>query len=418
MAIGYACMTVGVPDTGLSRCVLKNTEEAKLRAVILNNLKALERMLQYNISNGIRLFRISSDLIPFASHPVNRIPWWSDYKEEFLMLEKMIKTFGMRVSMHPGQYTILNSPDDGVTERAVKDLIYHDRLLTALGMDQSSKLVLHIGGIYGDKASAVRRFLQNYRKLPREIKDRLILENDDRNYTIEDVLKISEITGAPVVFDNLHHKVHPPEAALPEIEWILESGKTWREQDGRQKLHYSQQKQEGTAGAHSDTIYLEEFLNYYDRLPDQDVDIMLEVKDKNLSAVKCINGIHGRTAKELETEWAAYKYYILSKSAKAYQDIRELLKNKNEVVTMEFYRILEEAANLPPNIGAQVNAAQHVWGYISESAAPTERRRYEKLLNAFLMEDGDSKQLKNHLFKCARERGIKYLEQSLYFYIN
>jgi UV DNA damage endonuclease len=418
MAIGYACMTVGVPDTGISRCILKNAEEAKLRSVITSNLQALESIIDYNISNGIKLFRISSDIIPFASHPVNSIPWWSDYKEEFHKLGMKIKTSGMRVSMHPGQYTILNSPDAGVSERAVKDLIYHDRLLTALGMDSSCKLVLHIGGIYGEKEKAVQTFLYNYRNLSREIKDRLILENDDRSYTIRDVLAISELTGAPVVYDNLHHKVNPPGEEYPDAYWIRESAKTWGKRDGKQKLHYSQQKQEGAAGAHSDTIGLAEFLNYYSGLPDQEADIMLEVKDKNLSAVKCINGILNRTAKDLETEWARYKYYILSKSAKAYQDIRQLLKNKDEIVVKDFYRMIEEANALPQNTGAEVNAAQHVWGYISESAASAERKRYEKLLEAYQKEGGDIQSLKNHLLKCARERGIKYLEQSLYFYIS
>ncbi len=416
MAIGYACVTIGVEDTGLCKCVLRKAEEANLSAVISSNLKALEKMIDYNIANGIKLFRISSDIIPFASHPVNKLPWWSDYEEQFHILKDKLLKSGMRVSMHPGQYTVLNSPEKDVVERAVSDLIYHDRLLTALGME-NSKLVLHVGGIYGDKRQAVQRFLYNYRSLSQELKDRIILENDDRNYTIQDVLEISGQTGAPVVFDQLHHRVNPSEYAFPDAYWIEESGRTWRRLDGKQKLHYSQQKKGGNAGAHSDTIYLAEFLDYYDQLPDQEVDIMLEVKDKNLSAIKCINGILNRTGKELEAEWARYQYYVLGKSEKAYQEIKRLMDNKELSVVREFYDLIETAASLPRDIDAEVKAATQVWEYMRKDSTPAERKRYEKLLEAVRSKGADLQPVKNHLLKCAKARGIPYLLQALYFYL-
>jgi UV DNA damage endonuclease len=291
MAIGYACIAVDVPGTGLSRCILKNASEDRIRTLTEANLAALDAMIDYNIRNNIKLFRISSDIIPFGSHPVNQVRWWDENKGVLWQLGRKINEAQIRVSMHPGQYTVLNSPDTKVVQRAIDDLEYHERFLTALGMQENSKLVLHIGGVYGDKNKAMMSFIDNYRVLPKNIKKRLIIENDDKNYNIEEVLYLSQITGAPVVFDNLHHKLNPPKTTMSDADWIKKAGSTWLKRDGIQKIHYSQQKEGGTPGSHSDTISLPEFLTYYSLLPNGEIDIMLEVKDKNMSAVKCIEEI-------------------------------------------------------------------------------------------------------------------------------
>jgi UV DNA damage endonuclease len=418
MAIGYACLTIGVPNTGLSRCTLKNATDDTIRAITLANLSALEAMIDYNVRNKIKLFRISSDIIPFGSHPANQVLWWEDYQVILQQLGNKLREAGIRVSMHPGQYTVLNSTDPMVVHRAIEELEFHNRFLTSLGMDKKSKLVLHIGGVYGDKKRAMRSFIENYSLLPKTVKERLIIENDDKNYNIQEVLQISEETGAPVVFDNLHHKLNKPTLELSDADWIIRCAKTWTSRDGKQKIHYSQQKAGGAPGSHSDTILLAFFLPYYNELPEKDIDIMLEVKDKNLSAVKCINTVvHNSTAKALEEEWARYKYFVLSKSAWLYQEIRELLKDKNSHVAKEFYDLIEKALLLPVDRGAQENAAQHVWGYLSEDSTKAEKNRYEKLMEAYLQGNGAIQPVLNHLLKCAISRKLDYLINSLYFYL-
>jgi len=418
LAIGYACITVGVQNTGLSRCILKNASEENIRKVIAINLSALEAMVDYNIKNGIKLFRISSDIIPFGSHSINTVLWWEDYKENFLRIGNKITSAGMRVSMHPGQYTVLNSRDLNVVEKAVKDLNYHAAFLDALGMDNKSKIILHIGGVYGDKENAIKAFTDQYVSLSQTIKNRLIIENDDKNYDIQDILTISQITGAPAVFDNLHHELNPPEETLSEFEWIKECNQTWKEQDGKQKIHYSQQKVGALRGSHSDTIFIPPFLDFYHQLLDNNIDIMLEVKDKNLSAIKCINTVlRDVSAKKLEEEWAKYKYFVLSRSARIYNDIRGMLKNKEARVVIEFYEKIEHAYLLSEDKGAEVNAAEHVWGYISKDSSSDERKRYEKLLDAYLNDTSSAEILKSHLLKCAHKRDLQYLINSLYFYI-
>lgn len=291
MSIGYACLTVGVPNTGLSKCILRNANERKLNAITLSNLTALNAMIDYNIENEIMLYRISSDIIPFGSHPINQLFWWEDYKDILLSIGQKISNAGMRVSMHPGQYTVLNSQNPKVVEKAIEDLIYHEKFLSSLGMDAKCKMVLHIGGVYGDKVKAMKSFIQNYLLLPVEIRRRLIIENDDKNFTIQEVLSISLEIEAPVVFDNLHHELNPPKESQSEYEWIKKCESTWKSQDGKQKIHYSQQKEGGARGAHSDTISLPPFLEFHRNLPNQNIDIMLEVKDKNQSAIKCIKAV-------------------------------------------------------------------------------------------------------------------------------
>lgn len=296
MSIGYACLIIS-PDNDykLKSCLLKNAADERLTEITINNLKVLDRMIDYNIRNNIRLFRISSDIIPFGSHAVNTQVWWEKYKDCLESIGRKIKSGKMRVSMHPGQYTVLNSPKEEVVSKSVKDIAYHVRFLESLDADCSNKVILHVGGVYGDKEKSLMRFKLNYLKLTQNIKERLVLENDEKCYNIEEVLTLGKYLDIPVVFDNLHHKVNPPLISKPDLYWIKECGKTWKQKDGKQKIHYSNQKKGGMRGAHSDTIDTDEFIQYYRSIDGDKIDIMLEVKDKNISAIKCMHSIEGET---------------------------------------------------------------------------------------------------------------------------
>ena len=228
MAIGYACITVGVQNTGLSRCILKNATEDNIRKITEANLSALEAMVDYNIKNGIKLFRISSDIIPFGSHPINKVQWWYEFKEILSRIGEKIDVSGMRISMHPGQYTVLNAIEPRVLQNAIEDLKYHAAFLDALDIDKKNKIILHIGGVYGDKVKSSKVFIKNYFNLPQTLKDRLIIENDDKSYTISDVIAISKEIDAPVVFDNLHHQINPTNRKLFIFRsWVVPAPARW-----------------------------------------------------------------------------------------------------------------------------------------------------------------------------------------------
>ena len=418
MSIGYACLNIGTPNTNIRSVMQRNATPEKLTEVTEHNLAALERMIDYNHKNDIKLFRISSDLIPFGSSPVNTLAWPEIHKEAFDRIGSKIRKSGMRVSLHPGQYTVLNSPTEDVVERAITDLVYHDKILIALGTDQTNKIVLHVGGIYGDKKEALERFEQNFRRLPEAVRNRLIIENDDRLYNIEDVLTLAHRLHVPAVYDNLHHAINPPPSGGTDPYWIAEGKKTWKAADGNQKIHYSQQALDKRPGAHTDTINLETFLTFHEQLEDKQIDIMLEVKDKNLSAIKCQNAtIAAPKTVLLEKEWGRYKYAILEKSPTVYQAIRTLLKDKEVYTVQEFYRLIDTAFAEEPHPGYAENAAAHVWGYFKKHATDTERKQYEKNLANYRNNTGTLATLKRQLFKIAEKYEVDYLLQSLYFYL-
>ncbi len=419
MKIGYACVHIGSEQTRMRSLRLKNADEDNLRRVTAGNLDALERILKYNAENAIKLYRISSDIIPFGSHPANTFDWQTKFSDKLRLIGDMIIKAGIRVSMHPGQYTVLNSPNEETALRAVEDLNYHCAFLDSLGCGKDCKIVLHAGGAYGDKSASLRRFAERYKRLIESVKGRLVIENDDRTYNIADILEISDITGVPVVFDNLHNELNSPGKVVTANEWIDKCAKTWKNEDGIQKIHYSQQALNGRRGAHSDFIKTDVFLKFYEGLGKRDVDIMLEVKDKNLSAVKCSLLVGGALhVKFLEHEWAKYKYLVLSKSALVYNSLRQLLKDKKSPDAAAFYRLIESALEQQKDIGAGINAVQHIWGYFKKEATDIEKNKFTVLIREFSEGKTGYKLIKRFLFRMATKYKQEYLLDSLYFYMD
>ena len=418
MKIGYACLAVGVKDTNYRTCIMKNATDERLTELISHNLCSLENIIDYNIKNDIKLFRVTSDLIPFGSSSVNTLNWSDMFKEQFKKIAEKIKNNNMRISMHPGQYTVLNSPKEDVVKRAIEDLEYHTKVLENLGVGQDGKIILHIGGVYGDKESAIKKFIETYAGLDKTIKRHLVIENDDKSYTLEDVLSISKQTGIPVVFDNLHHNINSYEKEKSDRYWIEECKSTWKEEDGDQKIHYSQQDKEKRRGSHSKTIDSKEFYEFYKSLKRDDIDIMLEVKDKNLSAIKCINLItKDKNIKKLELEWSKYKYKILENSHKSYLSIRTLLKEKSNYPVLDFYQLIEDALQMESNKGNELNAINHIWGYFKDITTEKERKSFKKKLENFENDKVTLVSIKNILLKLAIKYDQNYLIQSYYFYI-
>lgn len=413
MNIGYACQAIGVPFVRQRTCIMKNASPEVLIDLIDSNLRALDNILDYNIINGIKLFRISSNIIPFGSHPQNTLKWWEIFSDELSAIGRKATQFNIRLSMHPGQYSVINSPDPEVVKRAVDDLRYHTRLLDAIGVGQEHKIILHIGGIYGDKAQSVERFINEYRKLDQNIKNRLVIENDDRQYNIKDVLSISECTGIPVVFDNLHHLVYGDDSRSMN-EWIICCNKTWKKADGNQKMHYSQQDFGKRPGAHSETINVDEFFDYYAQLPVLDADIMVEVKDKNLSALKCLNAINSPQIKRIEKEWSRYKYLILEHSPEVYHQINNMLKDKSAYPVKEFYRLVDEALLTPIKSQNEISAAHTVWEKLEEFSDLDTKDMFVKYMTK-LKSGNKTTRIKQFLFDVSVATRQSALINSLYF---
>ncbi len=415
MRIGYACLTVAVEGTQLKTCTRKFASPERLLLLAGENFAALENMIDYNIANGISMYRISSDLIPFGSSLASDLPWETVHQDRLRQISQKIDASGMRVSMHPGQYTVLNSPDADVVRRSIEDITYHAHFLDALHLGRQHKIILHVGGKYGDSASALSRFAGVYRDLDTSITKRLVLENDGGIFQIAEVLELCHRIGAPAVYDNLHNAINPSDVTKSDAYWVSLCRETWRPEDGAQKTHYSQQHPVKSRGAHSDTIAIGTFLDYYHSLCGEKPDMMLEVKDKNRSAVKCILCTSSQNQHLLETEWGRYKYSVLEHSPQNYQFIRELLKDKNSNLALPFYETIEHALAQPEDRGHAVNALEHVWGYFSSAATLAEAKKYILLRDGYRQGTHALLPVKRHLYNLARKYHQDYLLQSYFF---
>ena len=278
--LGYACLCLTLRGVQYTRgTILKYAQPERLRGLIRDNLAALPKVIEFNRDHDIRLFRLSSDAIPFGSHPVNEVPWWDEFAEELAAIGVLIRAADMRVSAHPGQYTVLSAIKPETLEAAIRDLVYHARFLDALGTDPSAKIVVHGGGLYGDKDAAIARWADAFARLPEAVQRRLIVENDERLYGVEDVLEISRRTGAPVVFDAFHHRVYSSRADDYRA-WLEAAFATWKPRDGPPKIHFSSQAPGQRPGAHAQTVDPDEFVDFLAQAPPRPFDCMLEAKEK------------------------------------------------------------------------------------------------------------------------------------------
>ncbi|WP_100398073.1 UV DNA damage repair endonuclease UvsE [Bacillus sp. FJAT-44742] len=280
MRLGYPCQNLTLPSR-FRTCrlqTMKTEGEEKVKELALHNFKELQRVLEWNITENITFFRISSDIVPFGSHPLLEWEWWKD--DDILAaassIKKLQQKHNMRLSVHPGQYTVLNSPKENIVENAVSDLEYHGHLLSLCG---GTDMILHIGGGYGDKESAKERFITNFDKVSPFVKESLRLENDDKTYHIEDVLEVSNHLKVPACFDIHHHRCNPP-GENKTRSYIEDVFLTWKNKSIRPKMHISSGKAHQVDTSHADYINDEDFHSFIDLLPDTNIDLMLEAKKK------------------------------------------------------------------------------------------------------------------------------------------
>ncbi|KAI0468081.1 UV-endonuclease UvdE [Xylaria cf. heliscus] len=220
-----------------------------IEALGLANARDIVKMLRWNDKYGIKFMRLSSEMFPFASHEdygYTLAPFASEVLAE---AGKVAGELGHRLTTHPGQFTQLGSPRDQVVRNAVRDLEYHNEMLSLLRLpeqqDKDAVMILHMGGVFGDKAATLDRFRQNYGKLSDEIKARLVLENDDVSWTVHDLLPICEELNIPLVLDYHHHNIMFDKDKIREgtkdiMELYPRIKATWDRKGITQKMHYSE----------------------------------------------------------------------------------------------------------------------------------------------------------------------------------
>ena len=298
MKIGYPCINNSISRNSPSTFRLASYSDTRLVKTIESNLIHLNQILKYNVKNNILFFRISSDLIPFASHPICKLNWCRNFQSEFEQIGDFIKKYNIRISMHPDQFVILNSPNGKIVENSINELKYHCRVLDAMCLDETAKVQIHVGGVYENKQEAIDRFVRTFNSISKfvdgSIKKRLVIENDDHLYSLKDCLSINQETSIPIVFDSFHHELLNNEEPMRiALEKAMSSWKMNR--DGFPIVDYSSQnsvrgkEKKVRKGKHAERIDLKLFKNFLEEAQNLDFDIMLEIKDKEKSALKALD---------------------------------------------------------------------------------------------------------------------------------
>ena len=294
--LGYACinMTLRKDKITTNRSMIKKTflTEGISRSsdLAVQNARDLIEIIKWNHQNGFNIFRMSSDLVPWASEfNLSDMP---EYRKFSILLKgagNLADKYGQRLTSHPGPFNVLVSPNEKVVQNTIKDLSIHGEMFDLMGLSRTpyNLINIHCNGVYGDKQSAMDRFCKNFERLPESVQTRLTIENDDKAsmYSVKDLMYIHERIGIPIVFDYHHHTFNT--GGLSEQEALELAISTWPK-DIKPIVHYSESKQlhenneKLKPQAHSD--YINELPNLYGN----DVDVMVEAKAKELSILPFI----------------------------------------------------------------------------------------------------------------------------------
>jgi UV DNA damage endonuclease len=286
MRIGYPCINLTVGCKGDRTFRLKSYSVERLKETVENNLDCLLKVLKFSREHKILFFRITSDLVPFASHSVNTFNWQDYFRSEFKEIGDFVRKNRIRISMHPDQFTLINSVDNDIFKRSCKELAYHAQILDLMQLDSSAKIQIHVGGVYGDKKKSMERFVKRFFEIQDWIRQRIVVENDDKLYNLQDCIRIGRETHLPVLFDVFHHRIN---SSGESVKIALQlATKTWKKADDVPMVDYSSQRVGGSLHQHAESIDLRLFRNFLKETFPVDFDVMLEIKDKEKSAIEAV----------------------------------------------------------------------------------------------------------------------------------
>lgn len=297
---GYVAISMKLKEASPNKTVtLKNLEKvdrslwySKVEALSRQNITNTIRILRYNQAYGIKLYRFTSKIIPLATHPVfNEWDWKNILKSDFEELGRVVKETEIRVSTHPDHFVLLNSPKKEVLDNSIKDLDYHCTMFELMDLGPKYKIVLHIGGMYKNKEDSIKRFYEGFSQLSNRVKARIILENDDKLYTMEDVYNICKHLNIPMVLDIHHDKCNPSSVQVKDL--IVDVFDTWKGEIFQPKIHLSSSKSEKEIRSHNDYINADEFAAFLKEIRGLtgDFDVMIEAKMKDMALVKLMEDI-------------------------------------------------------------------------------------------------------------------------------
>lgn len=260
---------------------LKNLSYDRVFDSFKNNLKDFFSLLELCKREKIEVFRLGSNFIPYASHREFQESWFLKLEPLIIEAGKEIRDkYKVRITMHPGQFVVLNSQTDKVIENSLRELNYHFWLLDSLGIGEEGVVIVHIGGVFMDKEKAIERFIKTVEKNS-WLKRRLAIENDERFFNAYEVLKIAKTLQIPFIFDLFHHTLNPSDVEIKEIF------DTWTGK-GIPKVHLSSQG-EGKRGIHGEYVKLDDYLKLMklvEKSGTEKIHVMIEAKKKEKALKK------------------------------------------------------------------------------------------------------------------------------------
>jgi len=280
--LGYPTQNLTIPASTNRTLRLANlTDVDRVRGLVGENIADLKTILRWNAEHGVGLFRMGQHLIPFASHPAFPYDWEAEHGEDLREVGELARDLGIRLSMHPGQYINPGSLKPEVVGRSLTELRYVARVFDLLG-SPDGVAVLHMGGAYEDKPASAARFIQVMRSEARVLRY-LALENDERIWSVAEVVRTAEALGIPAIADAFHHDLHPGGLTLEEALDL--SLPTWETRGLQPKLHPSSQDPAKQAGAHAYSVESKNGQALLDALDGREANVMVEAKGKEHALV-------------------------------------------------------------------------------------------------------------------------------------
>ncbi len=297
--LGYACLSKTLEHvTSSSNYTYTNFQKEKdfqkLDRIIRSNFEDLEKIIDYNIANNIHFFRMTSKLIPLATLKDVEFDYLNPYLDYYLKIGKKIEKNKMRMDIHPDQFCVLNSTKEEVLENSKEILKYQYNLLELFGI-QNKRIILHIGGNTFGKEKSKTRFVHQFLNLPKEIQKSIVIENDDKIFTIKDCYDIYKRIGVPIVFDYHHYLCNREGEDFEDyMEKIFD---TWKGETP--KIHFSSPKNQTKKDfrSHHDYIDVDKFIEFIEKMKkvDRDFDIMIEAKAKDEALFRLVRQLKYKT---------------------------------------------------------------------------------------------------------------------------
>ena len=284
--LGYVALSKALDDVTTSSTITytnyinKNYNTSKLLEITKNNLDSLYEIIKYNVKNNFHFYRLTSKLVPLATHDKVDFDYITPLLDEYKKIGKLINDNNIRIDTHPDQYAVLNSMDSKIVKNTVEILEYHYKIMDAIGI-KDKIIILHVGSSACGKKASITRFINNFNKLPDHIKKCIAVENDDKVYNIKDVLELCHKINVPMVLDYHHFICNNEKEDIND--YLKEIIDTW---NGKiPKMHFSSPKSKlkKEFRSHSDYINKKCFIKFINILKkqDKDIDIMLEAKAKD-----------------------------------------------------------------------------------------------------------------------------------------